>query len=519
MVNGPIVVTPIRASRWATSPPRQHSMFPTANQAQQLVQRITTQLGTGQLGGADRDLDALSRIAPNSLDTHRLRGQVRTAQGRFAEAGRSFDIARAASPKDVNVLMGISQLRYREGRFDECIGVLEEVLVIKPGFAAALGMMAGARCRQGQPKLALKILEKLPKSPPAAITAAWAYHDLDEPERVLAVLSPVLAGPDPGPLNRAQAYQIRGLALEKLGRYDAAMASYIEAKQAVPVSFDFQRYTDWLDGVKSVYSAAAWPTLARSTNQNDRPVIIAAMPRSGTTLLEAIIAAHPQAADAGEVDVTRRMVEETMKPSLAESWPAIVPATFTTELLDRWAARYTDATTIFGPESPRIVDKHLYNWIYLGLFGQMFPKARAIHIKRNPLDIGISCFERIAATAVPWSANLHQLGTVIRRYQELMEHWKALNVLPILTVEYEQLVRNPEAETRRIIEFLGLPWDDACLAHHDKSRQKAKARTSIPAPTLGSAQAAKPVYDSSVGRGSRFGAAIEPLRKAIAGER
>lgn len=491
-------------------------MFPAAApQVPQLVQRISAQIGAGQLAGAERDLETLSRLAPNSSETFRLRGALRTMQGRFPEADRAFTIAYQAAPKDLNILIGIAQLRYRLGRFDAMIDILEEALKVKPDHVPALGMLANARRRQGQPKLALKILEKVPKSPPAAITAAWAHHDLEEPERVLEVINPVVNGPDPGPMNKAQAHHVRGLALERLGRYDAAMASYVASKSAIPVTFDFPRYLTWLSAVKETYSAERWPTLARSTNTSETPTIIAAMPRSGTTLLEAIISAHPQASDAGEVDVLRRMVEETIKPNLTESWPTIAP-TFDTTLLNGWAQRYLDATLPFGPTAARIVDKHLYNWLYLGLIAQMFPKARVIHIQRDPLDIGISCFERIAAPAVPWSADLTQLGTVIRHYQEIMAHWKALNVLPILTVQYEQLVRNPEPETRRIVEFLGLPWDDACLHHHEK--RGSKARENAPPPTLGSEQAAKPIYDSSVGRGARFGAAIEPLRKAIAGE-
>ncbi len=279
-------------------------------------------------------------------------------------------------------------------------------------------------------------------------------------------------------MNRAQAYQVRGLALERLGRYDEAMASYVEAKRAIPTNFDFNRYIDWLKRAKQVYSAAAWPTLPKSTCRDERPVIIAAMARSGTTLLEAIVSSHPQAADVGEVDVTRRMVEETMKPSLDESWPQIVPQTCTSELLDGWANRYLRATEKYGPDASRLVDKHLHNWLYLGLLAQMFPNARAIHIRRDPLDVGISCFERIPATAAPWATSLERIGTVIGHYQQLMEHWKSLNVIPILTVEYEKLVTDAESETRRIIEFLGLPWSDACLSHTTRaSRRPSLAKT------------------------------------------
>lgn len=494
-------------------------MFPTAtSQTQQLIQRITNHLSNGQLAPAEKAVSDLARLAPNHPETFRLRGQVRTLQGRFQEAERSLLVAYKTVPKDLNLLLAIAQLRFRQGRFDRMIEVLEEVLKISPDHVAAIGMMANARRRQGQPKLALKLLERIPKSPAAAITAAWAHFDLDEHERALEVISPVLNGADPGPVNRSQANHIRGLTLEKLGRYDAALAAYTASKTAIPVRYDFERYTTWLASVKSVYSAESWPTLPRSTNASDRPVFIAGLPRSGTTLLEAMIASHPEAADAGEVDITRRLVEDTMKPELADSWPTIVPSQFTSLMLDTWASRYLEATTPFGPNAKRIVDKHLYNWVYLGTLAQMFPKARVVHIHRDPLDVGISCFERIAAPAVPWTADLVQLGTVIRLSHELMAHWKSLQPIPIHTVEYERLVRDPETEIRGILEFLGLAWDPAVLHHTDRIHEAAKNRENAPPPTMGSEQAGKPLYDSSVGRGARFGAALDQLREAIAGE-
>ena len=258
--------------------------------------------------------------------------------------------------------------------------------------------------------------------------------------------------------------------------------------------------------------------MARSSNTSEIPVFIVALPRSGTTLLEAIISSHPQAADAGELEVVRRMVGEIMKQELADSWPRVAPTYLTSEVLDRWAARYLEASTSFGPSALRIVDKNLLNWVYVGLLAQMFPKARFIHIDRDPLDVGISCFERLPAVVVPWSADLIQLGTVIRIYRELMEHWKRLLPGRIHTVQYEQLVRNQEGEMRKILDFLGLPWDPAVLAHHHSKDRGGNDRTQEPLPTLGSEQASRPVYDSSIGRGARFGAALDPLRKAIAGE-
>lgn len=494
-------------------------MFPIASpQLQQLVQRITTFLASGQIGAADRQLADLARIAPNHAETARLRGVIRTQQGRFREAERSLSFAYQLAPKDINVLMAIAQLSYRQDRIDAVIQVLEEALKVKPDHPAAIGLMANARRRQGQPKLALKLLERIDLSPSNAVTAAWAHFDLDEPERVLEIINRVVSGPDPGALNRSQAHHVRGLALERLGRYEAALAAYASSKSAITVRHDFDRYVAWLRSVPEVYSADRWPSMPRSTNTSETPVILAGLPRSGTALVEAIIAGHPNVGDAGEVEVTRRMVEELMKSDLAESWPQnVLPKDgaggFSTETLDTMAKRYLEATAPFGPGAARIVDKHLYNWVYIGTLAQMLPHARVVHVQRDPDDLGLFCFERLSSAAVPWSADLRRLGTVIHHFQRIMAHWKAIAPLPILTVQYESLVRDPETEARRIVDFLGLAWDANCLARFERTREAEQRREPAPKPPNGS-----PATDPSIGRAARFGALLDPLRRAIAGD-
>jgi tetratricopeptide (TPR) repeat protein len=498
------------------------NLNPGSNQIQPLIQRITTALVRGQLAAAEQDLAMLARMSPQGSETYRLRGQLRTMQGRFLEAERALTTAQQAAPKDIGILMAIAQLRFRQGQFDRMVETLEQSLKIKPNHVPALGLLANARRRQGQPRLALKILERIPKSPASAISAAWAHYDLGEFERVIEVINPVLSQPDNsadfGPVNRAQAHQIRGLALERLGRYDAAVAAYTAANSTIPVRFDFDRYQSWIADVKKTFSAEAWPTLARSTNSSDRPVFIASLPGSGIALIETIIAAHPQATDAGDVEVVRRQVEGLMKPELADSWPAITKELVGVDLLNSCASRYLEATNIFGPAALRTADKQLYNWIYIGLLGQLFPKARVIHIDRDPVDVGISCFERVAATVAPWSASLTHLGSVIRVYRELMEHWKALQPLPILSVSYERLLRHPEEETKRIIEFLGLPWDPACLASLSSLRRAADASGGRFIAPSADGDSGMQLDESSIGRGVRFGKALDPLRKALAGE-
>ena len=311
------------------------------------------------------------------------------------------------------------------------------------------------------------------------------------------------------PLAKSQLLHLLGQALEKLGRFDEAVRQYAASKAAVAPPFDMAVYLDRVHRLRDCFGRERLSSLGRATNRSERPVFIAAMPRSGTTLLERIIASHPQASGAGETGALRNQVLEFDKTDSVSALIAALP-TLGADRFDAMAQRYLEATTPFGPDALRIADKHLDNWIFLGLYSRVFPAARAIHIRRDPMDAGISCFERLNPLATPWSTDLARIGRMLRESERLMEFWKQTLEIPILTVEYEELVRDQAAQTRRIIEFIGLPWDDACLSHHTGDRDKRHR----PPPTLATEQAAKPIYDSSIGRGARFGAALDPLRAA-----
>ena len=141
------------------------------------------------------------------------------------------------------------------------------------------------------------------------------------------------------------------------------------------------------------------------------------------------------------------------------------------------------------------------------------PDARIIHLQRDPMDIGISCFERLEPNSVAWSGDLRNIALAIKGTDSLMAHWKEVSGIPILDVRYEDLVRDPEAQVRRVLDFIGLPWDDACLRHHVPKDSELDAQR--PPPTLGSEQASRPVNDRSIGRAARFGPLLAPLRQAL----
>jgi len=160
-------------------------------------------------------------------------------------------------------------------------------------------------------------------------------------------------------------------------------------------------------------------------------------------------------------------------------------------------------------EAKRITDKLLTNYFFLGLINLLFPKAKVIHTQRDPVDTCLSGFTKLFKDDMPHSYDLVELGRYYGKYRELMEHWE--NVLPkgfLTTVIYEDVVADTEKEAKRLIEFLGLPWDPKCVDFHKSER---------PVKTASVAQVRRPIYKTSVKRWKKYGDGLQPLVDAIDG--
>jgi tetratricopeptide (TPR) repeat protein len=230
------------------------------------------------------------------------------------------------------------------------------------------------------------------------------------------------------------------------------------------------------------------------------PVFVFGMPRSGSTLIEQILASHPKIFGAGELSD----FEET-----AGNF-AIDPETIcflTRDDLCPIGASYVSSLKARAPIAARIVDKMPGNFRLAGLIPLALPNARIIHTIRDPIDTCLSCFSKLFSGDQPYTYDLAELGRYYRAYQALMDHWRS--VLPkgvMLEVQYEAVVADIEREARRLIAHCGLEWDDACLSFY-KTKRVIR--------TASAAQARRPIYDNSIGRWHRYGEMIGPLCEVL----
>jgi tetratricopeptide (TPR) repeat protein len=297
-----------------------------------------------------------------------------------------------------------------------------------------------------------------------------------------------------------------GKAREDVGHYDLAFIAYREANRLKRASlrFDEARSERLAEALIAAFPEA--PSPAPSVPVDSLPVFIVGMPRSGTTLLEQVLCSHPDVHGAGELKDFHAVLRDHPKTgdmARAAEW---VPALTAEDCRDIGAA-YLERLRAHHGAALRITDKMPGNFHYLGFIRRCLPGARIIHSMRDPMDSCWSNFTRLFNDTMEFAYDLEELGRYYRRYLRLMRHWDRL--LPaecLLHLPYEAMVADLETQARRVIEFVGLPWDERCLRFHENRR---------PVRTASVAQVRKPIYSSSVGRWASYGERLAPLRALV----
>jgi Sulfotransferase family len=270
-------------------------------------------------------------------------------------------------------------------------------------------------------------------------------------------------------------------------RIDKGVTSYDRTQQAARVEQLIERYTP------EYFARHAALGVADPT-----PVFVLGMPRSGTTLVEQIVSSHPLVAGGGER-------EYWVRSGLA--WEQSGADGLTEAVIHRLAADYLAELRRVAPHATRVTDKLPYNFLWIGLIHLALPNARIIHCRRHPVDTCLSIYFAHFARRANFGSDRGDLAWEYRQYERLMAHWRAvLSADRLLDVDYETLVADQEAGTRRLIEFSGLEWDDACL------RPESNRRVVM---TASSWQARQPVYRSSVARWRNYEKWLGELRELL----
>ncbi|HUI59667.1 MAG TPA: sulfotransferase, partial [Steroidobacteraceae bacterium] len=378
-----------------------------------------------------------------------------------------FEKVLRTAPGNVQALVGLGQVAALEGHFDEARATLERALQIEPRTASAWAWLA-----------------RLRRMTPA--DGAWLRG---------AEESAANAG---GPVDEANIRYAIGKYYDDVGEYAQAFRSYQRANELQKkLAEPYQRSAraSFVDDMIRLYPPESLSRRRPGASDSELPVFVVGMMRSGTSLVEQIIASHPAAKGAGELDFWSEVIRKHESAIRAQQMGR--PDT------ERIAAAYLKALTAHLPEARRVVDKTTVNSDYLGLIHGVFPRARFIYLQRDPVDTCLSCYFEQLSTGLNFTMDLTDLAHYYRGHRRLVDHWrKALPANTLLDVPYEALINDSEQWSRRIVDFIGLEWDPRCLQFHRTERNVL---------TASFWQVRQKIYTHSVGRWRNYRKFIGPL--------
>jgi tetratricopeptide (TPR) repeat protein len=451
------------------------------------------------------------RLGPEHAEAHLGVGTVLSLMGNQQEAVAHLRTAIRLKPEFLYAYITLAATLMTLGQPDEAACLCEQALALEPGNIDAISLATTIDQHMGKIDRAHARLKPLIEAGTREINVALAYSticsNLDEPDTGIEFMERFLRQ-DHGitATGKRNLHFGLGKLYDKQKNFASAFEHYRLGNKLKDVRFNPALQSAETDAIIALHTRALMDTLPHASVHSDRPVFVVGMPRSGTSLVEQILASHPAVFGAGELpDVIQMAGALGGTTASGHGYPHYLPE-LTQDHVDSTARQYLDHLALLSPDAARVVDKMPGNFMFLGLIELLFPGARIIHCRRDPLDTCLSCYFQDFARSHPYSYDLANLGGFYRNYERLMQHWREVIRLPMLEISYEDMIADQEAGSRRIVEFCGLPWDEGCLQFHETQRYVATASYD---------QVRRPIYKSSVARWKNYAQFIGPLRAAL----
>jgi len=435
------------------------------------------------------------RASPESPALLLCLGEAHVRLGDPAAGLPSLLEAARLAPRAVEVHCALANAYKLLDRPGEALAAAERATAIDPRSQTAACATSYLLRTSGRAGDAMAFLKPLFRANPGSVRLANEYADLCRALGLgaegIGALEPIIQRDDlPAPARRPTAYRL-GVLLDEMGRCDEAF-EMITLANAGPVRSREVTPERFLRGWTRENIAA----MPESNKRGVTPVLVVGMPRSGTTLTERIIASHPDAGGVGECQLLPRFLADLVRLGRppTRGW------------MDTHAQQYLAHLERAAPTARVVVDKLPANDANLGFASRLLPNVRVVHCVRDPRDVCLSCYFQEFSEALDWSRDLRRCARQHKLHDAIMAHWREVLDVPILALRYEHLVSNPERTVRGLLDFLGLPFDEACPAFHLSDRHVTTASW---------AQVTRPVYTSSVGKWRRYAEHLAPVLEEL----
>ena len=424
---------------------------------------------------------------------------------RAREAIPHFEKAIAVDPRMVEPLMGLAHSHRLLGEGEEAERTYRRALVLAPDNNRLKSLLGEVLIDLGRIKEAAALLREV---------LAKDAHNINA---IVSLASAREAGDEEGDLERFEfALKDQGLEPEKRSALHAALGQindhrkkpreaflhFMEANRLEKSDFNLVAFRQQIDDTISLFTPFFFLSKKGFGSDSERPILVVGMPRSGTTLTEQILSSHPLIEGAGELPDMKRLHDSVAPPA---QWRQRITGLGEAKCKEL-SARYLAELDRHSRTAPRVVDKMPHNFLLLGFIALLFPRARIIHCRRDPMDNCVSCYTHRFNKAHGYSTDMKTLGLYYREYRRLMQHWRKVLPLKMFELDYEEMIADQETMSRRLIDFAGLEWDDACLNFHQTERTVR---------TLSRWQVRQPIYKSSVQRWRKYDEFLGPLKEGL----
>ena len=485
-------------------------------------------------------LEHAIKISPDNPVAHGQMGVALYGLQRPKEAIDSYLKVVDLQPENVAAYANLAIAYIDIGRRAEAIECCKKAININPGFTGAHVLLASAYSMKGQYEKALQCYDHVLSMDPHNLNALAGKADSltklgnkSEAYNVLrskidsGILDPALASPYatvcagtehehvaadylerslkvPGltHMQRLQLHFSAGFLYDSMEKYDTAFQHYSTGNSLVQRTYNTEADKELFDSIINIFSNDKLNQLPRSNQHGLMPVFIVGMPRSGTSLVERILGSHSKIYAAGELGSIPDMAEQisTMNTN-GRKFPYCM-SSIDGDVIDMLSRTHLEYLENISERSDIVLDKLPHNFLFLGLIELLFPDARIIHCKRDPLDTCLSNYFQYFSGPLDYPYNLLDIATHYNNYVAIMEHWRKTISLPMFEINYEELVKSQESMTKSLLSFLGVNYEESCLKYNETNHVTR---------TASYGQVNQPIYTKSIGRWRKYEEHIDAL--------